>query len=51
MSERTIGGKVEAGIAAVILAVVVVIFFKYYEPANRADTTANGKPVVQKTSN
>ena len=42
MAER-LGGKVEAAIAAAILVVVVVIFVKYYEPANQADSTANGK--------
>ena len=45
MAER-LGGKVEAGIAAVILVVVIVLFVKYYEPATAApttDSTANGK--------
>lgn len=50
MAEK-ISGKLEAVVAGAILVVVLVLFAKYYEPANKgAEPTANGNPTVSDKS-
>ncbi len=42
-----ISGKLETILAGAILVVVLVLFVKYYEPANApAEPTANGNPAA-----